>query len=70
MDVFDIIETHIEEGGFDGLYNSDGECACKKGDLAPCGGIDGDCEPGYVLEGDCPIHDYHIGPKGESGVCE
>ena len=70
MDIIDVIETHLEKEGFDGLFNSNGECACKRGDLAPCGQMDGSCEPGYVLEGECADHDYHIGPtKGAKVEC-
>jgi hypothetical protein len=42
----------------------------RGGDLAPCGQMDGSCEPGYVLEGECADHDYHIGPtKGAKVEC-
>ncbi len=50
--------------GFDGLWNRDGDCACKNADLYPCGGRQS-CEPGIVqpCPADCAEHDWHIGPK-------
>lgn len=47
QDVLEIVEQHLEQNGYDGLFY-DGECACKVGDLAPCGEINGGCEPGYL----------------------
>ena len=58
--VFEIVEAHLIANGFDGLY-SPSECGCKLGDLAPCGEMKGDCEPGYLQECDCGDHDWHIG---------
>lgn len=50
--------------GFDGLWNSDGDCACKVDDLYPCGERD-NCKPGVLkpCPPDCAEHDWHIGPK-------
>ena len=44
-----IVKKYLTENGFDGLYNSDNACGCKKFDLFPCDG-DGsyDCKPGYL----------------------
>ncbi|MCP4899712.1 MAG: hypothetical protein GY906_22330 [bacterium] len=70
MSVRDIVKKHLEENGFDGLYWWNGECGCKTDDLAPCGEIGADCEPGYEVP--CPGAqacdagggcDWHIAPK-------
>jgi len=66
--IAEMIESHLRENGFDGLYN-DAECACELGDLFPCNEIFPDCMAGYKspctgihcgADGDC---DFHIGPK-------
>ena len=44
-DVGEIVGAYLDEHGYDGLYCD--ECACEKGDLAPCGQIGLDCMPGY-----------------------
>ncbi len=36
--------------GFSGLFNEWGDCACRLGDLFPCGAPSGDCTAGYVHE--------------------
>ena len=66
MNIQDIIEDYLKKNGFDGLYRED-ECACKIGDLFPCGG-EGvlDCDAGYFGPCDCgEQHRFHIGPKKE-----
>lgn len=45
--VIEIVAAHLVEQGFDGLVNPDIECGCLRDDLAPCGNIGHDCEPGY-----------------------
>ena len=57
--VEEIVKEYLEENGFDGLYNSNADCACKLDDLYPCGGICTECTAGYLqqLEGD----DFVIG---------
>lgn len=48
--MYDKIETLnrvLKNKGFDGLYCSEGECACEIGDLNPCGEYSEDCKPGY-----------------------
>ena len=64
MNTQDIIEDYLKKNGFDGLYRA-GECACKVGDLFPCGGeCVQDCEAGYLMPCDCEDqHRFHIGPK-------
>lgn len=63
MNVREIIKKHLEDNGFDGLYNTDGECACLKDDLLPCQDDSQECEPGYkgpcngsFCDGDCGFH--------------
>lgn len=60
MQVVDIVKKHLEVKGFDGLFNEDLECACKRDDIAPCGEIVGACEAGMLGPCDCGDHDYHI----------
>jgi hypothetical protein len=45
--VDEIVDAWLREHGFDGLFYP-GECACFVGDIAPCGQIGGECEPGYA----------------------
>lgn len=70
MTVYEIVKKHLEEHGFDGLFNSDGECACLASELAPCGGEIADCEPGYRVDG-CTCGqgcDFHIRRKKPTKV--
>jgi len=46
-DVITIVEQHLTANGYDGLFNSDADCACVTSDLAPCGQIGHDCRAGY-----------------------
>mgnify|MGYP003637837780 CR=1 FL=1 len=70
MDVTDIVKSHLEKNGFDGLYRHD-SCACVLGDLAPCGNMMSDCEAGYKLENvECTEHSFHVGSeKGGVIIC-
>jgi hypothetical protein len=54
--VEEIIKEYLKANGFDGLFNEEGECACEINDLATCGCIFMDCEPGY--RADDPTGDY------------
>lgn len=71
MNVDSIIEDWLKTHGYDGLYHGEG-CACKIGDIAPCGQPSGQCEAGYLLpcDGTCDAGkcDFHIGqrPKAPS----
>ena len=58
--VIEIVRVHLEQNGYDGLFNEDAGCACENGDLAPCMEIGADCEAGYKTECDCGEHDWHI----------
>ena len=63
LDVIEIVAEYLDREGYDGLYSSCGDCACKTDDLAPCGEIHGDCAAGYLqpCPPDCGEHDWHIG---------
>jgi hypothetical protein len=47
MTIQELAEQHAEEKGYDGLFFSEGCCACFKGDLMACGENGSDCEFGY-----------------------
>ena len=64
MDVNDIVMEWLKERGYDGLFNSDGECGCLVDDLAPCGEGMSTCVPGYKRMGrDDEECDWYIGPE-------
>ena len=61
-DVLEIVKKYLEDNGFDGLFNVNGECACPVGALCQCDECFSECEPGYRVEG-CTCGqgcDYHI----------
>ena len=62
MTVISIIECWLNENGYDGLYNADGECACRIGDLVSCEEPFGRCLPGYQVPcpENCGEHYFHI----------
>ena len=62
IDMGEIVGAYLEKHGFDGLVEADGECACEKGDLAPCGEPSLACRAGYKGACDCGEHDWHIYP--------
>ena len=66
LDLKDLVELSLRQKGFDGLWNDYG-CACKLGDLMPCGEPSPACEAGYLgpCDGSCEGGkcDFHIGPK-------
>lgn len=47
MKVRQIVEAYLKENGFDGLFNTNGECACVLDDLVACGELSEDCQAGY-----------------------
>lgn len=51
LEVFDIVKAYLVSNGFEGLYNSDCECACTIDDLMPCGEMQHTCTAGYVVPG-------------------
>lgn len=64
--VREIVEAYIRENGFDGLFNSDLECACRVDDLEPCGCFSDECQVGCEYpcpKSTCGEHDYHIGTR-------
>ena len=48
MTILDLIQKELKTSKYDGLFNSDGECACF-GDC-PCGELSQECEFGYLQE--------------------
>ncbi len=62
--VQDIVVEYLKSSGLDGLGGV--ECSCLLPDLAPCGDIQGSCEPGRKVpcNQDCSIGgcDFHIEP--------
>ena len=63
-DVLSIVCNHLEQFGYDGLYNSDVPCGCNTEDLIPCGMDCSSCLPGYQIPCDCGEGcAFHIGPK-------
>jgi hypothetical protein len=66
MNAREIIKKYLEENGYDGLYNLEGECGCIKDDLFPCESCPAECEAGYLID---PPEAYKnddvnwIGPK-------
>ena len=63
MNVLRIVEQYLRANDYDGLFNEHAECACLVADLAPCGQIGGDCQPGYRAPCDCGDHDFHVRAK-------
>jgi hypothetical protein len=45
-----LITAGLIARGFGGLFNEWGDCACRLGDLFPCGAPSEDCTAGYVHE--------------------
>ncbi len=69
MDLIGLITDGLRRHGFDGLFNTDGECACKIGELVPCDELSESCEPGVFIDEPCSncgggeSCDFHIGRK-------
>jgi len=66
MVVREIIAEWLQEHGYDGLFNTESECACLIEDFFECGYAAPDCEAGYMTKCDCGEHDYHISPNKET----
>ena len=49
LKVSEIVTEYLKSHGYDGLYDSWGECGCELADLMPCGELHGDCESGHKL---------------------
>jgi len=63
--VKDILISFLREHGYDGLYNSDGECACLIDDLCPCGANFEHCKPGYKMKDPSGECEFLIGTEPE-----
>ncbi len=70
MDCIDIIEKHLKENGLDGLYNSDGDCACTlESGIEPCDNLNiHQCSSGYIQDYTRDGFDYCIGPEKPDGT--
>ena len=64
MNIKEAIKCFLEENGYDGLYNSAGECACRTDDLFPCApeNCPTDCQLGILGPGRDGF-DWVIGPR-------
>ncbi len=58
MNAKEILKAWLTERGYDGLWNGSEECACLVGNLAPCEGDPGNCEPGYKVTCSGPRCDF------------
>jgi hypothetical protein len=50
MNLQEIVKKYLEENGYDGLCDSDTECACRLDDLMPCGEPGICCEAGHLTK--------------------
>jgi hypothetical protein len=62
MTIKEIISKYLTDNGYEGLFNSDGECGCLLDDLCPCDGEIAECQPGYKLPGN-EEYDFSIGAE-------
>jgi len=61
MELRDIMKQWLEANGYDGLYNSQVDCACELSDLFPCGEPALECSAGHKTACDCKEkHNFHI----------
>ena len=63
MNVLEIVKEYLEKNSYDGLFDDDNECGCEIKDLAPCGGLEDNCESGhkfYCDETGKPSKDWNI----------
>ena len=62
--VIDMVHDSLKAGGYEGLVEECGECACELDDLAPCGEMGESCTAGYKTkicpEGCEPGCDFYI----------
>ncbi len=45
-----ILETHLQQAGFDGLCHPETECGCGLGDFMPCDNPSSECAPAYLIQ--------------------
>jgi hypothetical protein len=50
--LIELVKSDLKNNGYDGLFHSEIDCACKLDDLAPCGEIGMECCAGYYQESD------------------
>ena len=66
MTVLEMVAAYLIAHHYDGLY-SEGRCACKVSDLAPCGELQSDCRAGYntPCDGTCESSEcsWHMGAQ-------
>lgn len=65
FDINDIVRVWLKENNYDGLYHTDGDCACSLDDLAPCGILELGCLAGYKTPSDNSEFDFFISPTKE-----
>lgn len=70
MNVQDIVLVYLEAHGYDGLFCADADCACRLGDLAPCGDLCGLCEPGYLAPGGEGGEEWRIVRKQTTAIAD
>ncbi len=49
----ELVQQGLIAGGYDGLVDEDGECACLADDLFPCMEVNPNCVAGYKVPCDC-----------------
>jgi len=50
-----IIENHLFDKGYDGLFDSETHCSCTCEKLMPCKNPSENCMPGFNIDGDLKI---------------
>jgi len=61
--VIELVKKHMEDNGFEGLLQEDGECACKLDDLVPCDQNPMYCKFGYVTRDPSGEFDFLVTTK-------
>lgn len=59
-DCYDIILQYLENHGYDGLCNLDGQCGCSRLDLSPAYCLEANCEPAYEHADPRPGHEGEV----------
>lgn len=68
MNVKELVIKQLKSDGYDGLFDSEYECACLIDDIMPCDEFSSQrCEAGYKTECNgeldgCPCS-FHLGPS-------
>ena len=65
-EVAEMVKSALIAGGFDGLFNMDGGCACLVGDLSPGNCLSENCEAGFKKE----YPDRKCGGSDCDGECD